>query len=139
MGRPPLARRWIVASAAVGIAYAIVASGTHPFTAAADLVTAIPMVVAATGTARVISGRRRNDSAPPVGRDAGTSRKNRLALAWLVPMALAAAWELYCYVHLPRPQHPTLSALIDTLDATRAGKTVDFAAWLALGWFLVTR
>ena len=50
-----------------------------------------------------------------------------------------AAWELYCYAHLPREQHPTLSVLIDTLDSTRWGKTLSFAAWLALGWFLAAR
>jgi hypothetical protein len=57
----------------------------------------------------------------------------------LVPILAIVGWELYCLASLPRAQHPTLSSLLDILDATRVGKTVAFSSWLALGWFLVAR
>ncbi len=55
-----------------------------------------------------------------------------------MPILAATGWELYCYLNLPRAAHPTLSSLLDMLDATRTGKIVAFASWLVLGWFLVT-
>ncbi len=55
----------------------------------------------------------------------------------LVPLVAAVGWELFCFFSVPRSSHPTLSSLLDILDSTRAGKTVGFAAWLALGWFVV--
>lgn len=36
-----------------------------------------------------------------------------------------------------RAAHPTFSSLLDIVDASRVGKTVVFALWLVLGWFLV--
>lgn len=58
---------------------------------------------------------------------------------WMAPILAVTGWELYCFVSLPRVAHPTLSSLIDLLDATRPGKIVAVCSWLAVGWFLVTR
>ncbi len=52
-------------------------------------------------------------------------------------MAAVTAWELYCLFTLPRRVHPTLSSLLDMLDARPAGKVVAFAVWLVLGWLVV--
>lgn len=68
-----------------------------------------------------------------------TAVPGRWWTVWLVLLAAIVAWELFCYSSLPRRQHPTVSSLIDMLDAHPVGKTVAFALWLALGWFLAAR
>ena len=124
---------------AAGVAYAVVASWTRPFTWSADVVTAIPVAMGASFTVWSMvrrtgpgAGVRSPDETDPV-------RWGRWWSLWLVPLAAATAWELYCFTHLPRPRHPTLSALIDMLDSTRIGKTVAFVVWLVLGWLVVIR
>jgi hypothetical protein len=132
-------RRWAVPFAVAGCAYAVVASFTRPFTWAANIVTAIPLAVAIVVVVRSIRAARRaelNASALPVGPSA--PRWRRTGLVWVVPTLAIVGWELYSYASLPRVMHPTVSSLLDIADATRVGKTVVFAAWLALGWFLVT-
>jgi hypothetical protein len=129
---------WPGVIGAAGLAYALGASFTRPFTLAADVVTAVALVVAVGVTTRTIRNRPNGD--PPVaGATAGRQRWTRWGAVWLVPLGAVTAWELYSYAHLPRQQHPTLSVLIDTLDSTHLGKTVAFAAWLGLGWFLAAR
>jgi hypothetical protein len=121
-----------------GLAYAVLASFTRPFTLAADVVTAVALAVAVVVVVRTI----RHDRHPGLvtaRTGADRERWNRWGVSWLALLAAATAWELYCYAHLPRQQHPTFSVLIDTLDSTRPGKTLSFAAWLALGWFLAAR
>jgi hypothetical protein len=124
--------------ALAGIAYAAGASFTHPFTVAADVVTAVALGAAVALTVRTIS---RDREALTVDRASGRAviGWSRWWVIWIAPVAAVCAWELYCFVHLPRGQHPTLSALIDMLDSTRVGKTVAFASWLALGWLLAAR
>jgi hypothetical protein len=58
---------------------------------------------------------------------------------WIAPIAAITGWELYCLVNLPRAAHPTLSSLLDIVDASRLGKSVVYLLWLALGWILVTK
>jgi len=134
-----LGRLWSTALAAAGLGYAVVASFTRPFTLGADVVTAIPLVAAAALTVWTIRSDgsdvtdRRSPAAAPLG------PISRWWTVWLAPIVAATAWELYCLAHLPRIEHPTVSALIDSLDSTRVGKIVAVAAWLALGWFLVSR
>lgn len=140
MGPPPgLARRGrlsVLAGVAVaGVIDAVAASTTHPFTLGADLVTAGPLIVVLVVTLLSIGSRDRHDA----GHDTTRSKtKSRRWLWWLAPLLAVTGWELYCFFSLPRVDHPTLSALIDMLDATAVGKFVAFAAWLAFGWFLVT-
>jgi len=121
------------------VAYAVLASFTRPFTLAADVVTAVALAGGVAATARSIRHDRRVDLVVPVLPEPGGTRWNRWWPVWSVPILGLTAWELYCFVHLPRVLHPTLSTLIDSLDSFRVGKTVAFVTWLALGWFLVTR
>ena len=124
-----------------GLAYAVVVSFTHPFTWAADVVTAVPLAAAATTTICAGRGARRSrlldePSAAGATRRPGWSRR---WWVWIVPILGATGWELYCVVSLPRVEHPTLSSLVDLLDSSRPGKIAAAASWLALGWFVVTR
>jgi hypothetical protein len=129
-------RRWAVAGGvALVAAYAALASATHPFTDGADIVTAVPLaaVVVATGV-RMRAGPRAH---PEVRPDGPGATPNRLGLVWVAAAAVIAGWELACYVATPRSAHPTLSSLLDALDAGHGGKTVAFALWLGLGCALV--
>jgi hypothetical protein len=128
-----LSRRATSALLALGPLYAALASFTHPFTVAADVVTAIPLVGV---FALVLVTQRRPARAAA---STGSAIRSRGVSVWLAALAVLAAWELYCDVHQPRQAHPTLSVLIDLLDRTHIGKTAAFAAWLALGWFLARR
>jgi hypothetical protein len=123
---------------AVGaLAYAVGASFTHPFTTAADVVTAVPL-----GAAVVVALRRiRSGSGSPLA-PAAIGRRVPAVSGWLMwgaVIAVVGGWELYCLANLPRSRYPTLSSLIDMLDSTRVGKALAFAAWLALGWYLAWR
>jgi hypothetical protein len=126
-------------AAFVGVAVAVVASFTRPFTVGADVVTALPIAGAALVAAWSISHHRPTDAEEAADPAARSARWSRWWPVWTVPILGITAWELYCFANLPRAQHPTLSALIDSLDSSRVGKTVAFATWLALGWFLVSR
>jgi hypothetical protein len=127
-----------VAVGVVGIGFALFASSTHPFTTAGDVVTAVPLGVALVVVVRQWSrpGARLRARAPR-GVEIDAPAWGRRWIAPLATLVAVAAWELYCFAHLPRTAHPTLSSLIDMLDSTRAGKAVAIAAWLLLGWFLV--
>jgi hypothetical protein len=142
LDRLTLGRRWPAAAAAVGVGlgYALLASFTRPFTWGADVATAVPLVLAVVVTARTTSGagRRSKERRPAVGENQVVLQRARAGIVWVVPVLAVTGWELYCYGNLPRATHPTLSSLIDMLDATRTGKIVAFASWLVLGWFLVT-
>ena len=132
--RTPAAGFRRTVGAAVCVAYGLVLSGTRPFTVPADVLVALPLAVAAGLVAwRWRTGRRR---APAAGVVPGRSRW------WALWASLAGAvlgWELACFARGPRHAYPTLSALLDSLDASRAGKPAAAGAWLALGWFLVRR
>lgn len=132
-----LERRFTAALAVAGLAYAGVASLTRPFTRAADVVTGVPLVLA---VVIVWSARRPVPSrldAPSGAEPTTASAARRWWLSWVAIAVAAAGWELYCYAHLPRQTHPTLSSLVDIVDSTHVGKTMAFAAWLFLGWVLV--
>jgi len=134
-----LERGWVAALATIGVADVLLASRTHPFTGGADVVTAVPLVLAAVLVAR----RARPAGAVDTGVvDGRTERQPRMlgidaAFAWVAPIAAVTAWELYCLFTLPRAVHPTLSSLLDMLDAHPVGKALAFALWLVLGWLLV--
>ena len=57
----------------------------------------------------------------------------------VAPLVLAVAWELFCVAHGSSDAYPTLSSMLDGVDASRLGKGISFATWLGLGWTLVTR
>jgi hypothetical protein len=111
-----------VAVGVTGAGLALAASLTRPFTVGADVVTAVPLTIVFVVTLITVVPRRKGDG----GADPAPA-----------PAFAVTGWELYCYVSLPRVDHPTLSALIDMLDGTHLGKFMAFVLWLALGWFLV--
>jgi hypothetical protein len=116
-----------------GVAYAVLASFTTPFTLGADVVTALPI-----GLAAVVFGLRmrwpKRSQGVPTEPAASTGR---WSLVWLGMTGLVLGWELFVYSQMPRHLHPTLSALIDTVDDSHLGKTLLFGLWLLLGWYLV--
>ncbi len=129
-------RRFILVS--LGCAVAALASFTHAFTVGADLVTAIPVIIGGLVVVpRVATTPRSVADLPAEDPAVRPVRLSRWALGWLALFVAVAGWELYCYVSTPRSQHPTLSSLIDMLDATQTGKGIAFLLWLALGWYLV--
>ncbi|MGA2520034.1 MAG: hypothetical protein ABSG81_04355 [Acidimicrobiales bacterium] len=133
--RPPLEKRWrLVAGAAVGLAYAVCASFTRPFTVSADALTAVPLAGA---VLIVVMRSRRPTPRTDPGRIRTTAAPSPWWGAWLVVLAAVVAWELFCYVSGPRHAYPTFSSLLDVLDAHRPGKAAAYGAWLALGWYLV--
>lgn len=128
-----------VAVSTAGLGYALIASSTRPFTVAADIVTAVPLAVALVLTIRTMRHRRWSYAVASARGETDRPPWSRRWTVWLAPIVAIGAWELYCFVSVPRVQHPTLSVLIDSLDSSRIGKTVAFASWLSLGWFLVAR
>jgi hypothetical protein len=72
--------------------------------------------------------------AHPAGRGGG----------WAAVFVALGLWELGAWLLQPSlttgsPAHPTISILLDPLLGSHPGRSVGFAAWLALGWFLVRR
>jgi hypothetical protein len=139
---PPvlIGRRGTAVTAVAGVAYALAASFTRPFTGPADVVAGIPLVVALVVTVWSSRVARRPEARPVASVEAVVSPRQRWW--WIIPtttIVAVSAWELYCFVSLPRAAHPTLSSLIDILDSTHVGKTFAVALWLGLGWFLVAR
>jgi hypothetical protein len=66
------------------------------------------------------------------------------AAAWAAVFVALALLELGTWLLQPTlttgsPAHPTISILLDPLLGSHPGRSVGFAAWLALGWFLVGR
>lgn len=122
------------------VAYAVLGSFTRPFTWGADVVTAVPLAgaaVATFGTSR--RSRRARWGEPAPGEVVSPPRGPLRWGVWIAPIAAIIGWELYCLVNLPRAAHPTLSSLLDIVDASRPGKAVVYSLWLALGWLLVTK
>jgi len=130
--------RWL-AGAALCVAYGSALSATTPFTAPADALVAIPLAVAVGVVARRWRVRRRPAPAGGAGGAGGARPRAGWWTMWAALAGTVLAWELACFARSPRHAYPTLSALLDSLDATRLGKTAAGAAWLALGWYLVRR
>ncbi len=120
-----------------GVAYAVVASFTTPFTLGAEVVTALPI-----GLAAVVFGLRmrwpqRAKGIPAGDPTAASASTGRWSLVWLGLAGSVVGWELFVYSQVPRHLHPTLSALIDAVDDSHLGKTLLFGLWLLLGWYLL--
>jgi hypothetical protein len=139
--RPVTARNlFIGALFAAGLVYAAIASLTRPFTPGADVVTALPLAAAVSVLVVRTRSHRRAAAVSRAHHQTGdVPRLNRWALVWMALTAAVVSWELYCYTSAPRAAHPTLSSLIDMLDASRTGKTAAFAIWLLVGCYLVLR
>ena len=120
---------------AVGAAalYSWFAALTTPFTFRANVTTAIPLIaalLAAIVFGHIVRGRRTNERSAP--RPTGRS-----LWPWWVSLGVVGAWELLCYLRLPRFEHPTFSSLYDTASRSQPLKAALFLGWLALGWAIV--
>jgi hypothetical protein len=126
--RPGVARTGAVV---VFAAYALGAAATTPFSWAADVVTAIPIVVVA--ILAVVRWPAHPD------RSAGLLEEDRPRarhpyLGWVVLLAVVVGWELVEYLWRgSRGAHPTLSSMADAFDAHYLLEAVAFLAWLWLG------
>ena len=120
---------------AVGAAalYSWFAALTTPFTFRANVLTAIPLItalLAAVLFGHIVRSRRTGErSAPrPLGRS---------LWPWWVSLGVVGAWELCCYLKLPRFEHPTFSSLYDSASRSQPLKAALFFGWLVLGWAIV--
>jgi hypothetical protein len=101
------------------------AAGLLPFSAPIDTAVAIPAGIAV---------------ALAWGRNSMRSRPDKPALTWrsaapwLGLIGLLVVLETVNYFSSPRPDHPTLSSMADSLMGSHPGRAAVFAAWLALGW-----
>lgn len=112
---------------------ALGAAATSPFSWPADIVTAIPIVAVAVA-AVVLWPARPDRSAELVDSDAARPSY----LGWVALLAVIAAWELVEYLARgSRSMHPTLSSMVDALDARFWGKAIVFLVWLSLGVAIV--
>ncbi len=129
------------AAAALAVtALSVAAAFTRPFTLAAG----VAVTLAYAGLAAALVAQRRAGPVPGVAARrspvaGGPRRFGRRWLTWVVSLGSVAAFELASYLQGPRAAHPTLSAMLDSLDGTHAGRGAAFAAWALLGWYLVTR
>ncbi|MFL6271662.1 MAG: hypothetical protein ACJ75A_16250 [Actinomycetes bacterium] len=117
-----------------GLLYSVAAGGLARFSWPVMVAVAVPGVV---GVASAWYAAPR----PPVGtapiRQGG-------AAGWAAVFVALGLWELGAWLLQPSlttgsPAHPTISILLDPLLGSHPGRSVGFAAWLALGWFLVRR
>jgi hypothetical protein len=120
-----------------GVVYSVLASFTKPFTIGADVVTALPIGLAAVVFGVRVGWPRSSRGIPAANPTEPKVPINRWSLVWLGMAGLVVGWELFVYSQAPRHVHPTLSSLIDTVDASHVGKTVMFGLWLLLGSYLI--
>jgi hypothetical protein len=123
----------------LGAAYSVAASITRPFTDGADIVVSLALLAGVL----VLTGPRSLASVAPVlDRHRAVSSSDpatRRWLPWATAAGVTAGWELFCLFSLPRSTHPTISSMLDAADGSHLGRGIAFAAWLALGWYVVTR
>ena len=125
----------VLALLAASAGYALAAATTTPFTWAADVMTAIPIAVAAV-LAAVLWPARPDGSAGSA--QEGRRRPWDPSLGWLILLVAVVGWELAEYLWRgSRNAHPTLSSMADAVDAHAFGKAVAFMAWLWLGAAIV--
>jgi hypothetical protein len=121
-----LRSRWLLPTLVViGVAYSVGAASTTPFTTAADVMTAIPIVALGVGAVWRWPARPRRGSLVPAG--------FRPYRAWIVWLAAIVVWELVDYAARgSRAAHPTLSSMADAVDRTSVLKAALFFGWLCL-------
>jgi hypothetical protein len=113
-------------SVLAALAYVWFLAGTKPFTTAANVMTAIPLVVA--GIVAVVRSRTST-----VARPTRVCRYGQ----WWVAIGVLAAWELFQYAQSPRAQHPTFSSIYDSVATWHPAKAAIAAVWLLLGALIV--
>jgi hypothetical protein len=125
-------RRWLLVAGALG--YSFGAAATTPFTVAADVMTALPIVLF--GVAAVWRWPWRPVVRRPAGA-AGAAGRHPYR-AWVVLAAAIVAWELVDYAARgSRGAHPTLSSMADAVDRFYVLKAALFFGWLCLGALIV--
>jgi hypothetical protein len=136
-----------VAAGLATVVLGAAAAATTPFTPGAEatvgagflvVLVTLPLRRLTAGGAGTVPGTPGGARAAVVTTPIGPRR----ALRWTVlvaPLAVAVAWELVCVVHGDRTAWPTLSSLLDDVDAWPLARGTTYAAWLGLGWALVTR
>jgi hypothetical protein len=117
-----------------GLLYSVAAGGLARFSWPAMVAVAVPGIVGVMSA--WYAAPRASAEAAPI--QAGG------AAAWAAVFVALALWELGTWLLQPTltagsPAHPTISVLLDPLLGSSPGRSVGFAAWLALGWFLVRR
>lgn len=122
------ARDWVprIAGAVVLVAYAVAVASVRSFTWPALVLTAIAGIAVLVFAARRREPRER------------TPAERGLAL-WAVLAIVFIAWELVAYFQSPRDAHPTISSLLDALEAHRPLRGALFIGWVALGRELARR
>jgi hypothetical protein len=121
---------WVAVVAAA--LYSWFAALTTPFTFRANVMTGIPLIaalLAAVWFGHIATGHRSERST--------TRPTGRRMWPWWVSLGVVGAWELFCYLRLPRFDHPTFSSLYDSASRTQPLKAALFLGWLALGWAIV--
>ena len=116
----------------VGIALAVAASQTRVFTAGADVVTAIALVL----FVALIAYRFRvtaENGYPSSSLTVSSRASARSIIVWAGLAACTLGFELLNYAELPRRAHPTLSSALTVLATHSVSRGVAFLAWLALG------
>jgi hypothetical protein len=125
----------VAAALVVSAGYALGAAATTPFTAAADVMTAIPIAVV-TVLAVALWPAHPDRSAALV--EDGRPGLRHPYMGWVFLLAVVVGWELVEYLWRgSRAAHPTLSSMADALDAHLVGKAAAFLTWLWLGAAIV--
>jgi hypothetical protein len=117
-----------VALLVAGVAYALGAAATTPFSLAANVMTAIPIILL--GTLAVARWPLHPRPVRPSGRHPFR--------AWIILGVAMLAWELAVYAARgSRADHPTLSSMVDAVDRYYVLKFVLFFGWLCVCAFVL--
>jgi hypothetical protein len=127
----------IVAGVAVATEIAL-AAVARPFTTLSDVVVSVALaaMLAAVAVQRLVHPAPRAVARRPARAE---PQPPGAWSPWAVLLAVVTAWELFCFATSPRPDHATMSSLLDMLTVHAAWRAVAFTGWLALGGYLVTR
>lgn len=121
--------RWERAALLVaGVAYALGAAATTPFSTAADVMTGIPIVLL--GVLAIARWPLRPQPVRVAGRHPYRD--------WIILGVAILVWELADYAARgSRAAHPTLSSMVDAVDRYYLLKALLFFAWLFVCAFVV--
>lgn len=110
------------------VGYALVAAVFEPLTAPAAVAVLVPgVLLLALRATRPVRPLPSGAVSPGVG------------AVWLALVAAGASWWLVAFLWGNDANHPTLSLLLDPVLATYPARVLGYAAWLAVGRWLVTR
>ena len=111
-----------------GLAYALGAAATTPFSLAANVMTGIPIVLLA--VLAVARWPLRPQPVRPPGRHP--------VREWIILGVALLAWEVAVYAARgSRADHPTLSSMVDAVDRYYVLKVVLFFGWLCVCTFVL--